>query len=146
MKLHRILALCLALCMLASLFVIPSAAEYSDVADSHWAKKAIEKWSGYGIINGSDGKFYPDQNITRAEMAVILNNVMKYKAKSANTFSDLPDTWYTDAVLKVNAAGVMLGADGKIRPTDPITREEAFSLFARALGIEPITGHQIVFM
>ncbi len=145
MKLHRILALCLALCMLASLFVIPTAAEYSDVANSHWAKKAIERWSGYGIINGSDGKFYPDQNITRAEMAVILNNLMKYKTRSANTFTDLTDTWYTDAVLKVNAAGVMLGSDGKIRPTDPITREEAFSLFARALGIEPITGHQIEF-
>ncbi|MBR3691628.1 MAG: S-layer homology domain-containing protein [Clostridia bacterium] len=145
MKHRRISALVLILALLAGIFAFPASAAYSDVPSWHWARAAIEKWSEYGVINGSSGKFFPDQSITRGEMAVILNNLMAYRDLAPNTFTDLPDTWYTDAVLKVNAKGVMLGSGGKVRPLDPITREEAFCLIARALNIQPAAEGKIEF-
>lgn len=53
------------------------AAEYSDIS-GHWAETAIKRWSDYGILQGNDGKFRPDDTITRAELTAILNRMLKY--------------------------------------------------------------------
>lgn len=107
---------------------------YNDIAN-HWAKFGIERWSNYGIIQGSEGLFRPDSPITRGEMAVIIDRVMKYQVKSLNSFNDLDSTWYTDAILGANKAGIILGNNGLVRPTDLITREEAAVMLGRALHI-----------
>ena len=112
----------------------PTGSAYSDTAN-HWAESQIEKWSDLGILKGYKGKFRPDAPITRGEMAVIIDRIMHYQTASANTFSDLEQAFYTDAVLKASAAGVMLGYAGKVRPKDNITREEAVTMLSRALGI-----------
>ena len=62
-------------------------------ADIHWAKSAIERWADYEVVQGFDGMFRPDDTISRAEMAVM--------ERAENTFEDLSETWYTDAVLKL---------------------------------------------
>jgi len=110
------------------------AASYTDVS-GHWAQAAIEKWSDLGIIQGSDGNFRPNDYITRGEMAVVIDRVMQYKTKAPNVFSDLDSNFYTDAMLKANAAGVILGDGMTIRPSDNITREEAVVMLGRALGL-----------
>lgn len=112
------------------------AAEYSDIY-GHWAKTQIDRWSDYGVISGSDGQFRPDDSITRGEMAVIIDRVMKYQVKAENTFKDLGQAFYTDPILKANNAGVMSGSDGLVRPTDKITREEAAVLMCKAFNLEP---------
>lgn len=111
------------------------AATYTDTA-GHWAENAIEKWSALEVIQGDQGLFRPDDGIRRGEMALIIDRVMKYGEVAENPFSDLPDTWYTEAVLKLNAAGVMLGAHGLARPEDGILREEAMVMIARAMGMD----------
>ena len=80
----------LVILMVLSLFNIPVLASpnYSDTA-GHWAVKAIDRWSDYGVINGYQGQFRPNEPITRAEMAAVLDKIMKYRAKASNTFSDL---------------------------------------------------------
>lgn len=51
-------------------------------------------------------------------------------------FSDVPDgTWFTDAVKKVNKAGIMQGDKGKFRPADTVTRAELAVALARALKL-----------
>ena len=36
---------------------------FTDTAD-HWAENAIDRWSGYEVVNGNgDGTFAPDANI-----------------------------------------------------------------------------------
>jgi hypothetical protein len=105
--------------------------------NGHWASDAIYKWSAQGVINGYDGLFRPNDSITRGEMACILDNIMDYQLASKNTFSDLKaGKFYTDAVLKVNAAGIING-DGAalLRPTDKITREEAVVMLAKAFAV-----------
>ena len=112
--------------------------EYSDV-NGHWAKSAITEWSDLGIIQGSDGMFRPDDSITRGEMAIIIDRVMQYQTKANNSFSDLGQAYYTDAILKANAAGVILGGGNLVRPKDTITREEAVVMLGRALGVNENT-------
>ena len=110
-------------------------ATYTDTA-GHWAESAIEEWSGeYVILGYPDGSFRPDGEITRGEMATILDRIFAFQGVSENPFRDLnPDEWYGSAVLKCNKQGILLGYDGLVRPTDTITREEAAAVVARALG------------
>jgi len=128
--------------MVLSLFQFSAyaSASYSDTSQ-HWAKEAIERWTGYGVIKGDGSTFRPDAPITRGEMAAVLDNLMKYQSKADNSFSDLDESWYTDPILKVNFAGIMVGSDGKVRPKDNITRQEATVLICRALEIAEDTGN-----
>ena len=135
---RKILSLILALTMTVSLFTVGAGAAepiYHDT-NGHWAAETIEGFSRLGLIEGYNGQFFPNKNITRGEMAVILDRLMDYQTAAKNSFSDLGEAFYTDAVLKANAAGVMLGSNGTVRPTDPITRQEAAVLLCRALGLE----------
>jgi N-acetylmuramoyl-L-alanine amidase CwlA len=48
----------------------------------HWAEKHIEKLKKAGIVNGhADGTFRPDEPITRAEVAVMVANILTYLGK-----------------------------------------------------------------
>ncbi|MGE4485695.1 MAG: S-layer homology domain-containing protein, partial [Oscillospiraceae bacterium] len=133
-RVHKSLAMLLAVCIIVMLFPATASAAYSDT-QGHWAQTAVEKWSDLGILQGSDGMFRPDDPITRGEMAIIIDRIMQYQEKAQNSFTDLGDTFYTDAVLKANAAGVIKGDGTTVRPTDNITREEAVVMLGRALGL-----------
>lgn len=119
---------------------------FTDTA-GHWASAAIEKWAGYGVLNGSNGKFRPNDYITRAEMATILDNLMDYQVTAGNTFTDVPaGAWYEGAVLKANAAGVLTGdGAGKASPAAKITREQAALMLARALSVDVKSGEATKF-
>lgn len=110
---------------------------FSDTG-SHWARGAIDRWSGLGVVKGYGGKFNPDNPVTRGDMAVILGKVMGYSDKGAAEFSDLDKgQYYADAVLAANAAGVLSGSGGKARAEEPVTREEATVMLGSALGVAP---------
>ncbi len=129
-------AIALAVLLVVVLMSIPvwAASEYQDTA-GHWGEKAISTWSNYGVIQGADGQFRPNDGITRGEMAVILNRVMGYQKQASNSFTDLGQAFYTDAILKANAAGVIQGDGATVRPNDKITRQEAAVMLGRAFGI-----------
>lgn len=137
MRKNKAVSLLLAVVMVCALFTPVAAADYADV-QGHWAADAISRWSDIGIIQGDGTGFRPDDAITRAETATIINNVISYIDVADNTFSDVDSSaWYADAVLKLNAAGVMQGdGDGTARPAAAISREEAMVLFARAFGFK----------
>ena len=140
---RKALSLILAFAMAVSLFTVgASAAEptYGDTA-GHWAEASIERWSGYGIIQGSNGKFDPDGQLTCAQLATILARLLKLPAAKDAGFSDnKADAWYYDAINRCAAAGILNGnGDGTVTPEAPITRERAMVMLARALGIEPLS-------
>ena len=115
-------------------------AVFTDIT-GHWGEEAVRKWAGYGIIKGCDGLLRPDDTITRGEMAVVFDNMMDYQTAAKNTFRDLKQgQFYTDAVLKANAAGIIKGDGVAVRPTDKITREEAAVLMSRAFAVETADG------
>ena len=135
---RKILAALLTLVMVFSLLPVSAWAEettYSDVA-GHWAQTAILRWSDYGVLQGSEGKFSPDGTLTRGQMAVILSRLLNLPAAPSAGFTDVAaDAWYADGINRCAAAGILQGSEGKAMPEDPITREQAMVMLCRALGI-----------
>ncbi|MBD9247715.1 MAG: S-layer homology domain-containing protein [Clostridiales bacterium] len=90
-----------------------------------------------GLLNGSDGKILPKGLLTRAQMATMVNRAFASSAKASLTsFTDMvPGVWHYDEMAKAVRMGVFQGANGKLSPNDPITREQAFAVLARAFGL-----------
>ena len=56
--------------------------EFSDIEDiSDYSLNAIKNLVRIGAVNGSDGKILPQNNITRAETAVIVSAVLEVNGK-----------------------------------------------------------------
>ena len=139
---RKLLSLLLALTMTVSLLTVGASAvepTYGDIA-GHWAEASIDRWSGHGIIQGNNGKFNPDGQLTCAHFAAILARLLKLPAATDAGFSDnTPDAWHYDAINRCAAAGILKGSlNGTVTPNAPITRERAMVMLGRALGIEPI--------
>ena len=139
---RKLLSLLLALTMTVSLLTVGASAvepTYGDIA-GHWAEASIERWSGHGIIQGNNGKFNPNGQLTCAHFAAILARLLKLPAAENAGFADnTPDAWHYDAINRCAAAGILKGnLNGTVTPNAPITRERAMVMLGRALGIEPI--------
>ena len=139
---RKILSLILVFAMTVSLLTVGTGAvepTYGDTA-GHWAESSIERWSAYGIIQGSNGLFDPNGQLTCAQLATILAKLLKLPAAKDAGFTDnTADAWYYDAINRCAAAGILNGnGDGTVTPEAPISRERAMVMLARALGIEPI--------
>ena len=136
----------LAAAMAASLTVTPAFA-FTDTA-GHWAEGNIARWSGdYAILRGNvDGTFRPDDPITRGAFAGILDRFFHYPKSSApEVFTDLAGNYWEDAVLKLHAAGVYRGSDGKATADAPITRAQAVTMLVRAFQMETEEDAQLPF-
>ncbi|MFD0681135.1 MULTISPECIES: metallophosphoesterase [unclassified Paenibacillus] len=91
--------------------------EFTDVDINAWYGKAIAWAADKKIVSGvNNGKFDPDAQITREQMAVMLNNYIKYKgiklaSKSQPAFADasLVSDWAKDAVTQIQSYGIISG-------------------------------------
>ena len=115
------------------------AAVPSDFSDfpTDWSAPAMTHAVQNGLLNGSDGKILPKGLLTRAQMATMVNRAFASSAKASLTgFTDMvPGVWHYDEMAKSVRMGAFQGADGKLSPNDPITREQAFAVLARAFGL-----------
>ncbi len=50
---------------------------FSDVPANHWAAEAIASVKEAGLMNGSNGTFRPNDGVTRAELAVVADRLLK---------------------------------------------------------------------
>ena len=114
---------------------------FTDI-DGHWAETYINKWAEAGVVKGYDGKFNPDDNVTKAEFSSVLNQIFKYTKTVPNTFSDVKDTdWFAPIIQKVAAAGVITpDTHNMVYPTKPLTRGELFVMLAKAYDITPVVA------
>lgn len=146
----RFLAAALALAML--LMMVPSAFAASDGFDDvsgHWAEDAINRWSGYGVVNGvGDNQFAPNGTLTRAQAAQVFANLLDLEVQAdISRYTDVPEgSWYHTAIAQCVAAGILTGTGGSaMDPQSPVTREELFVMFARALNIRPQSSSDVTF-
>ncbi len=146
----RFLAAVLALAML--LMMVPSAFAASDGFDDvpgHWAEDAINRWSGYGVVNGvGDNQFAPNGTLTRAQAAQVFANLLDLEVQAdISRYTDVPEgSWYHTAIAQCVAAGILTGTGGAtMDPQSPVTREELFVMFARALNIRPQSSSDVTF-
>lgn len=115
---------------------------FTDVAGDFWAKDFIEKVAAKGIINGVSGKEYvfaPDRNVTRAEyvkMIIVAKGLLDEHAVCP--YNDVQaDRWYAPYIASAYKAGIItIGANGKFRPEEDITREEMAVMVSRALNLK----------
>lgn len=94
------------------------------------------------IMGGAgDGRFEPSRPITRAEFAAVIVRALGLKTADPHggdlPFGDVkPQDWYSEAARTARAYGLVGGTgDGAFRPADPITREQAMVILAKAMAI-----------
>lgn len=111
---------------------------FSDVSTSNWACNYVTWAYVNGIVTGANGKFRPSDNVTRQEMATILNRFTNYITKSMDmnvtpvTFKDddAIASWAKNSVIMMQKAGIINGSKNSdksysFRPLDNATRAEA---------------------
>lgn len=102
---------------------------FTDI-NGHWAEAFITKLTANRIVKGyEDGTFRPDQNITRAELMVLLvhQQGMTTAASQQTNFADDRDIpwWARSSVAVAEKAGWINGyPDGTFRSYQPVTRRE----------------------
>lgn len=112
--------------------------QFSDMPND-WSTNALEEAVTNGLLMGAGQKIMPDANLTRAQMAAMIVRAFgAFKNGDITAFTDVKSTdWFKDDLEKAFQMGVLEGWDGKLNPNDPITRQEAFVILARALKLQP---------
>lgn len=129
--------------------ILPSSG-YLDIPDNHWAYTEIKELQILGVMRGyPDGKFRPDNTITREEFATAAIKALKlddYVVVEPLKFDDFVDIdWAWDYVQNAYYFGLLtpprMDKDGYylFRPEDSITRGHAFVIAVNALKTMPIT-------
>ena len=146
----KLLALVLALVMTMSLVTISNAATFSD-ADEIDYSVAVDVMNKAGVLVGSDGKFMPKAELTRAQAAKIiayldLTGDVADALPAVKVFSDVPTNhWAAKFIAYCADAGYVSGVgDGKFDPDAKVTGYQFGKMLLCVLGydqkIEEMTG------
>jgi len=137
----KTLAILLSLAMVLSLFPVSAFASdttsgFSDMP-SNWSTKALENAVSNGLLSGDNGKIMPNDNLTRAQMATVVNRAFGTTEKaSLSSYTDVEaNAWYYDDMAKAVQMKTFVGSGDKLNPATNITREEAFAVLIRAFKL-----------
>ena len=147
MKKKRILAMILAAASCLSLAVSASAAntarkatDFRDFDKSAWYAEAVSAAVDNGLLYGKSATIIdPDGDMTRAEMAAIINRSFGCYAKAdISKYKDVSkDKWYFEDVAMAVQMGTYNGrSNTAMAPDAPISRQEAMTVVARALELD----------
>ncbi|NGZ76051.1 S-layer homology domain-containing protein [Saccharibacillus alkalitolerans] len=117
-----------------------AATKHAASVNGHWAQQVMQEWKDKGYINGyADGGLHPNDRVTRAQLAALINRSSGFTAASEISFKDVSGkAWYAGDVAKAAAAGYMKGdGNGSFRPTGEVTRQELAVVLALLLKLEP---------
>lgn len=113
---------------------------YDDIPEG-WSSWAIMHTIYNGLLQGDENKIRPKDNLTRAQLAAMLNRALNIKDKAdISEYSDVKEgKWYYDDIAKAVKTGLLKGYDDKkIYPDNFITREEAFVVVSRAFKVSEL--------
>lgn len=111
----------------------PAKATFSDVAADKWYYGYVEAAAKAGYVNGTgEGKFDPNANVTRQEIAKIIVEAAGLKADATKTltFADAADVseWAKGYVAVAAENKFVEGYNNKFSPKNNATRAEAAKL------------------
>ncbi len=125
---------------------------FRDVPADYWAKDYIAGLSQFNIISGfPDGTFRPNEPVTRAQFAAILNQAfmsaqpftvpnrrLNPTQPSTPAFADVPNNhWAAGYIAKARTAGFLSGYPGNLfKPNQPIPRVQALVSIANGLDYQ----------
>lgn len=129
--------------LLAGAMLLPAnafAASPEDFTDfpTDWSATGLRSAVQNGLLNGSNGQINSSGLLIRAQMAAIVNRAFAArKTADLSVYSDAnTSAWYYNDLELAVAMRTFQGANGKLNPEAPITREEAFVVLARAFALE----------
>lgn len=115
--------------------------DFTDVTDDYWSAKAIAWAASNGVVNGfEDGTFRPDENMTREQMAAILQNFAYQMGLDVSAsgdlsnFTDIPEGeyWSRDALAWAYAEGLLAGtSDSTMDPAEQASRAQIAVIMMR---------------
>lgn len=117
---------------------------FDDLDSAEWATEAITALNEKHIINGKeDGKFYPNDNITREEFVKIL--VLAFNAYSSDAVCGFEDVsaedWFAPYVASAYEAGFVTGvSDTEFGVGVPVTRQDAATMIYRLIKASVDSG------
>ena len=120
--------------------------DFADVRRGSWYYDAVTLLAGAGVAEPrADGRFYPDEYITRAEFVTLAARASglepDYGPDRFNDVAHSPQRAYINAVAE---AGIISGyPDGGFHPGDGITRAEAVKVMNALLGRSLETGRPV---
>ncbi|GAB4378389.1 MAG: hypothetical protein Kow00121_30100 [Elainellaceae cyanobacterium] len=119
-----------------------AAIEFSDLSQDYWAYPFIINLSQRGIIRGlDDGTFRPDQPVTRAEFAAMLNQILPdTRSQAPIAFSDVPSGyWATPAIDAAVQTGFLRGyPEGDFQPEQPVTKVQVLASLVNGMGLAEV--------
>ena len=136
---RKLLALLMALALVLSLSPAAFAVDERQEA-------ALDRWTENGVLDGVDAEV--GESISRGEAAIIIANLFGLtELGDLSGFNDISeDAAYYEAMQKCFAAGIFIGnGDGTMTPDQPLTREQFFTVFARAVGLKEATVALVEF-
>ncbi|BAY89362.1 MULTISPECIES: fasciclin domain-containing protein [unclassified Tolypothrix] len=113
----------------------------SDVGSDYWASPFIQALAQRNVIAGfPDGTFKPNQAVTRAQFAAMIQKAFNQNAVRqlpAGGFSDVPaNFWAADAIRVAYETGFMSGYPGNVfLPNQQIPRVQAIVAITSGLGL-----------
>ncbi len=105
--------------------------------DGNAHRASIEYIWKEGVTSGCGSSlnqtFCPSNNVTRAELAVFLDNAVDFPSTSKDYFNDDNGKWYEGAINRAAAAGVVSGTGyRRYSPTRTVTRGEAAKMLVKS--------------
>ena len=102
----------------------------------HWAAACIDRTGDDGLMKGyGDRRFLPNNNISRAEFAVLMLLLFGDvpKVRNAPVFADVPVSFWAEGVIqKAYERGFLEGyPNNQFRPYQEISRAQAMTIFAK---------------
>ncbi len=111
--------------------IATTALPFTDVTDG-WYIDSVEYAYATGLMKGSSATaFAPSVKTNRAMIVQMLYNLEGNPAvdKTNNPFTDVPDTWYTDAILWAYQNGVTTGTSATTFSPDALVTREQVAVF-----------------
>ena len=142
MRIKRFVSAIVISMALGSCMMFSGAVAFSDVDEDAEYAEAVSYVSEVCIMVGDEnGNFNPDKTVTRAEMAVILCNMLgetENLTAGGSVFTDVPaDHWANPYVVKAAELGLVTGyGDGRFGPSDAVTYEQTVTMVINALGMK----------
>jgi hypothetical protein len=114
---------------------------FIDVSIDAWYNEYCNTAYDLGLINGNNNKFYPKNNITREEMAVIIYRALELHNLNISTetknitFKDVDkiNKWAEDAIYSLVNNGMIYGRGDKYDPKANLTRAEGVVIVERLM-------------
>ncbi|MCC3887292.1 S-layer homology domain-containing protein [Bacillus thuringiensis] len=97
----------------------------------HMFEKEILALAKAGLVSGfGDGKYGPDDILTREQMAQVLTNAFKFKGTKTTKFADVDtNSWAYGAISALEENGVTIGTGGNMYSPQMHVTREAYSQF-----------------